>query len=88
MSKILVVGANGNLGKQIVFSLSQTVEVKAGYRDVSKATLQKNVKNVSFDYDNISTYDNALEGVEKVSFISPPLDAYADTRVGPFLKKL
>lgn len=84
----LIIGANGNLGKEIVTQLSQTETVKAGVRNEENFLTAKNVENVIFDYDKPETYIEALKGVNKVFIQAPPLDAQAFERLTPFINTL
>lgn len=83
--KILVTGANGSLGREVVKQLSSKSAVKAGVRNEQHFSNMDNVTYVLFDYDKPETYSNALEGVDKVFIQAPPLDATALERMTPFI---
>jgi uncharacterized protein YbjT (DUF2867 family) len=77
MSNILITGATGNVGSQVVNELNkQGVKVKAGVRSIEKATaLQgENVTLVEFDTARAETLKAALNGIETL-FLLPPLVA-------------
>jgi uncharacterized protein YbjT (DUF2867 family) len=84
--KTLIIGANGNLGKEIVLQLSKNV--KAGIRSESNFLHFQQVENVRFDYDDTSSFEYALNGVNKVFMQAPPLDAQAYERLIPFIDEL
>lgn len=74
MNTILVTSASGLLGNQLVSNLKNThTIVKAAVRNLNRATTlkAKNVELVKLDFDDISTYAAALEGVDKVFLIVP-----------------
>jgi uncharacterized protein YbjT (DUF2867 family) len=76
MSKpILVTGATGTVGRDVAKRLSEKgVSVRAGVRDQAKARKQlgAEIALTTFDFENAASFDEALEGVEKV-FLLPPL---------------
>ncbi len=86
--RTLIIGANGNLGKEIVLQLSKTEHVKAGIRSESNFLDFEQVENVRFDYDDSSTFETALDGVSQVFLQAPPLDAQAYERLTPFIDTL
>jgi len=81
----LVIGANGNLGKEIARQLSETEKVKAGIRNEKNFLNLENAENVVFDYDNAETFSAAVEEVNKVFIQAPPLDSEAFKRLIPFI---
>src|SRR5438477_6162080 len=76
MSKpILITGATGTIGGEVVKRLSEKcAAVRAAVRDPAKGIKQfgEKIQLRTFDFENPSSFANALEGVEKV-FILPPL---------------
>ncbi len=84
----LIIGANGNLGNEIAKQLSKTETVKAGVRKEKNFLNAEKVENVIFDYDKTDTYNQALNGVDKVFIQAPPLDAQAFERMTPFINTL
>lgn len=83
--KTLVTGANGNLGKEIVRQLVQKTAVQAGVRNLETAIKNEKATYVVFDYDKPETYTAAVENVNQVLLIVPPLDASALKRLTPFI---
>lgn len=75
MSKILVTGATGSLGKQTIEFLRSKTDVSnivALVRDKSKATDLKNlgVEIRVGDYDDLESLNVAFKGIDKLFFIS------------------
>ncbi|MGB0931915.1 MAG: SDR family oxidoreductase [Chitinophagales bacterium] len=73
--KILIMGATGNAGSHAIQSLiAKGVRPTAAVRNIEKAKEKfgNSVDYVYFDYLDASTYDAALEGVDKLFFIAPP----------------
>ena len=72
---ILVTGATGTVGKELVNALtSRGEQVRAMVRDPAKAasTLGPGVEIVKGDFSNPETFDAALKDIEKVFLLSPP----------------
>lgn len=68
-------GATGNAGTPAVKALvAKGIRPTAAVRDIAKAKahLGEGVDFVQFDYNDPSTYEAALEGVERLFFIAPP----------------
>jgi NAD(P)H dehydrogenase (quinone) len=75
MSKLLVTGATGQLGRAVVNELLQKVEAKeisVLVRDVSiaDALKAKGVTIIQGDYNDFSSLVNAFNGIEKLYFVS------------------
>jgi uncharacterized protein YbjT (DUF2867 family) len=73
--KILIIGATGNAGTQVVKALqAKGIRPTAAVRDIEKAKkhLGEDLDYTYFDYLDASTYADALSGVEKMFFIAPP----------------
>ncbi|TPQ22167.1 NAD(P)H-binding protein [Streptomyces sporangiiformans] len=72
MSEILVTGATGNVGRQVVVQLLATgTAVRALARDPESAELPKGVKVVGGDLSEPDTLEGALTGSETVFLIWP-----------------
>jgi uncharacterized protein YbjT (DUF2867 family) len=92
--KILVTGASGNIGSELIKSLSKIekgVEIIAGDFDVKRArnTLAE-YSNLSFrhlDFNNPVTFDEALEGIGTIFLLRPPQLANVEKYFRPFLSK-
>lgn len=75
MGKVMVTGASGNVGRYVVEELLKLGEtVVAAAPDVQKALelFQGKTENTAFDFTDKSTYDNALNGVDRVFLMRPP----------------
>jgi uncharacterized protein YbjT (DUF2867 family) len=85
--KILVTGATGKVGSELVRQLTaRGVEVKAGTRRPERAgDLFAGVEVVELDYDVTGTWDNAVQWADRVFLVPPPFDPHCDDRIVPFL---
>lgn len=86
--KTLVIGANGNLGREVLDQLAGQMEVKAGVRNPENMKTTSNLEVVKFDYDQPETFEAALNGVDQVFVQAPPLDATAPQRMSAFIDDL
>lgn len=87
MSKILVVGSTGNVGRALVEELARTGEaVRAATRDPSRFEGGSNLEPVRFDYSEPSTFAGALDGCNRVFLIGPPSPT-PDGMMIPFLQE-
>ncbi len=85
--KILVVGATGTVGSALVEALAAAGEkVKAATRDPSRA-FGKGVEAVLYDFDDPQTFDAALDGVDRVFYLSRPADVQAADVAAPLFEK-
>ena len=90
--KILVTGASGNIGSELIKSLSKIendVEIIAGDFDVNRArnTLAE-YSNLSFrqlDFSTPATFDKALEDIDIIFLLRPPQLADVEKYFRPFL---
>jgi len=74
-SPILVIGALGNVGAEVVRELLiKNVSVRASDMDAEKvkARFGDAVQAVRFDFADVSTYANTFNGVEKMFLLRPP----------------
>jgi len=71
---ILITGASGNVGKEVLKQMAQTgVRVRAAFQSVSKAAVAPSgVEIVTMDYNRPETVKAALKGVERVFLVGPP----------------
>jgi uncharacterized protein YbjT (DUF2867 family) len=87
MKTILVTGASGVVGSAIVRHLVEAeATVKAGTRNPAAYDGPAGVIPVSFDYEDTSTWENAIQGVEAILLVAPPLDAHSDEKLIPFIE--
>lgn len=73
MSTILVVGATGTTGRQVLKKLSAIngIRIKAATRHPEKMERTSAVEYVEFDYTDKSTIQKAVAGVQKVFLVTP-----------------
>lgn len=71
---ILITGASGNVGKEVLKQISQTgAQVRAAFQSASKATAAPSgVEIVAVDYNQPETLRAALKGVDRVFLVGPP----------------
>lgn len=85
MGKVLVTGATGNVGREVLKSLrSQHQESVAGilaHTDLSTV----DGETVLFDFAKESTWKPALDGVEKIFLMRPPAISDVKTYLFPFV---
>ncbi len=78
MVNLLITGATGNVGMEVIKSLSRiphNMTVLARLRDVEKEKQQLtgyNVAPVLFDFTNIATFQPALKNCDAVFLLRPP----------------
>ncbi len=85
---VLVTGASGNLGREVVKALSDKgYRVKTATRDVRKISLRDRVTAVRFDYAEPGTFAEALREAAGLLLVAPPMDREAPTKLAPFVKK-
>ena len=73
--KILVTGASGNVGKTVVKALfDYNEEVVAAGVDLAKiqSLFGQRVEVVKFDFTDATTFDKALESIDRVFLMRPP----------------
>jgi len=71
---ILITGASGNVGKEVLKQIAATgAKVRAAFQTVSKAAAAPSgVEIVTMDYTQPPTLQAALKGVERVFLVGPP----------------
>jgi uncharacterized protein YbjT (DUF2867 family) len=86
---ILVTGATGNLGRAVVQALSaRGFQVKAGSTRPEKATTLPGVVPVKVVYEEPDTVVAALEGVDGLFLVAPPLDPEAPQKLRPIIDQV
>lgn len=86
MKRILVTGSTGNLGRAVVAALkSKDIPVRAAARNPGKLATSAGVELVPFAYENSATHAAALQGVDALFLIAPPLDPEAPTKLNPVI---
>jgi uncharacterized protein YbjT (DUF2867 family) len=71
---ILITGASGNVGKEVLKQIAQTGgQVRAAFQSAGKAAAAPSgVEIVTVDYNQPETLRAALEGVDRVFLVGPP----------------
>ncbi|MBE9191714.1 SDR family oxidoreductase [Gloeocapsopsis crepidinum LEGE 06123] len=85
-SKILVTGATGNVGSEVVCLLhDRGYQIKAAVRDLKNIddTLTPQVEYVIFDFQQQNTFSPALQGVSKLFLVRPPAIAQVKRYINP-----
>ena len=86
MKKIFITGASGNLGRAVVTTLkSNGIGVRAASRDPGKLSPGLGVEAVAFDYTNRATHGLAMDGIDGLVLIAPPLDSEAPVKLKPVI---
>lgn len=86
--RILVTGATGELGRELVRLLTQAgCVVRAATRDPAQARriFPAEVEVVELDFDRTETYDAAAQWVDRMFLAPPPFDPDAFGTINPFL---
>lgn len=95
MSHILITGATGNIGFEVVrhlTNLNTSNKIIAGVRSIEKA--KKILKDyptldyVPFDFENLDTFDTALAGIEKIFLLRPPHISDVDKYFRPLISMI
>jgi uncharacterized protein YbjT (DUF2867 family) len=82
---LLVTGATGNVGREVVRALLEAGEpVRVGVRDPASARLPAGVEVVRVDFEDPSSFAPAVGGARGLFLLRPP----AIARVGPTLNRL
>jgi len=71
---ILVTGATGNVGAEVVHALPDKAQFIAGVRNPEKARQQfaEDVQVIAFDFADPETFAPALQGVDRIFLVRPP----------------
>ncbi|MGH4140304.1 SDR family oxidoreductase [Clostridium sp.] len=89
IEKILLTGITGNVGSAVVDYLkSINRDFLAGVRNIKKSIEQDDsMEYVNFDFQDIDTYETALNGVKKVFLVRPPQLTDVNGIFKPFIQK-
>ena len=78
MTKVLVTGATGNVGIEVLSALKKLdhqLEIYAGVRDtefVNEKLLNFKVKTIPFDFTNSETFNKAFQNIDILFLLRPP----------------
>jgi len=92
MSKILITGATGNIGFEVIKFLNiitTSHSIVVGVRNIEKAKIvfkdYSNLEYVHFDFEDSNTFDKALTGIDRVFLLRPPHISDIDTYFRPLI---
>lgn len=95
MKKILVTGAGGNVGFEVIRYLVEIegdFEIIAGARNIeaAKKLLSQfpNLKYVHFDFENPATFDEALQNIDSIFLLRPPHISDVAKYFAPLIDKI
>jgi uncharacterized protein YbjT (DUF2867 family) len=79
MKRILVTGATGNVGYEVIrflFELETKNKIIAGVRNIERArkklSVFEDLEYVNFDFEDSKSFNSALEGIDTVFLLRPP----------------
>lgn len=95
MKRILITGATGNIGFEVIrFLFAQQTDnaIIAGVRSIDKASHVfhefPQFKFVSFDFENVETHDAALENIDIIFLLRPPHISDVDKYFRPLIERI
>jgi uncharacterized protein YbjT (DUF2867 family) len=90
MSRILITGATGNTGAEVIrflYKFETSNQIVAGVRNIEKAKVTfkdyPDLEYVCFDFEDHDTYYNALKGINRVFLLRPPHISDVDKYFNP-----
>jgi len=79
MERILITGATGNVGRELIsflFEIETKNRIVAGVRDIERAKKNffafEDLEYVNFDFEDNKTFKSALKGIDRVFLLRPP----------------
>jgi uncharacterized protein YbjT (DUF2867 family) len=84
--RILVTGAPGNVGTEVVIALKQMnadFRVAAFNAERAKQVLGDDIDIVHFDFLNSATYERTFKGIERMFLVRPPQLANVEKEIAP-----
>jgi uncharacterized protein YbjT (DUF2867 family) len=95
MSNILITGATGNTGFEVIrhlSSINSSDRIIAGVRNIEKAKKifkdYPSLEYVHFDFGDFDTFDNALKNVDRIFLLRPPHISEVNTYFKPLVSKI
>ena len=95
MKRILITGATGNIGMEIIrflFKNNTENQIIAGVRDIEKAKQIFNkypqLEYVTFDFERFDSFEVALENIDTIFLLRPPHISDVPTYFNPLIEKI
>jgi len=95
MKRILITGATGNIGREVIrflYDHHTSSEIIAGVRNIDKATIElkdyPQLGYVQFDFEDPATFDNSLKNIDCIFLLRPPHISDVDRYFNPMIKKI
>lgn len=95
MKKLLITGATGNIGIEVVRYLQRintSIQLVIGARNIEKAKKNfneyPNLAYVSFDFEAADSFENALKGIDRVFLLRPPHLSDVDLYFRPLIETI
>ncbi len=87
VTDILITGATGNIGLEVIRQFDDTPRLRAGVRNPDKARsiLGDEIDIVAFDFEKPETYAGALAGIRHIFLVRPPAISDVQTHIAPFI---
>ena len=95
MKRILITGATGNVGHEVIrylYDSNTPNQIIAGVRNINKAKSEfkdySQLTYVQFDFEDSATFDNSLTNIDCIFILRPPHISDIDKYFGPLIKKI
>ena len=95
MKRILITGATGNIGHEVIrylYDNNTTNQIIAGVRNINKAKSEfkdyTQLNYVQFDFEDSATFDNSLDNIDCIFLLRPPHISDIDKYFAPLIKKI
>lgn len=95
MKHILITGAAGNIGHEVIRYLYDNHtpnQIIAGVRNIKKAKSElkdyTQLTYVQFDFEDSATFDNSLDNIDCIFILRPPHISDIDKYFGPLISKI
>jgi len=95
MGNILITGATGNIGSEVIrylYKNDTSNRIIAGVRNIEKAKIvfadYPKLEYVHFDFEDSDTFDGALTDIEKVFLLRPPHISDIDKYFKPLISRI